>query len=858
MTAALSKRRRRWPLLTLAGLLVAAAIGGAALGRYLRFGLPSVSSLEDYAPPVITRVLASDGSLLDTFAEQRRILIESRDIPQVFTQALIAVEDSGFYRHTGFDFQGILRAAWRNLSTLRKLQGASTLTQQLARNLFLHREKTFRRKVQEVLLATEIERQYTKEEILRFYCNQIYWGHGRYGLEAATRFYLGKPARELNLPQAALLAGMIQRPEDFTPFKNPEAAMRRRNHVLHRMVVEGYLTPEQAAEARQAALPTPAARGRQRLAPYFVEEVRRWLQATYGDSSLYRAGLQVRTTLNPRMQEIANAAMDSGLRKLDKRQGWRGVTDRVPENEDLQTWEAPSWKAGLEIGAVTDGVVVDVQPGKALVRVGDKSGVLGAEQVAWTGSKDPQALFRAGDLIRVRVISLRQDGSAALGLEQEPAVDAALVALEPATGAVRALVGGFDFGRSEFDRAIQAQRQTGSAFKPFVFATALSRGRTLADTLLDEPTVFLDPRQPTPYLPKNYGQKYYGTVTLRRALEKSANVATVKLLNQIGANAVIETARRLGIASELRPYPSLALGSFETNLLELTGAYGTFANQGVRVEPHLVQEVEDRGGAVIFRTEPDVRDALSPQIAYLMNRLLEGVITDGTGRAAAGLGRPLAGKTGTTDGNTDAWFIGYSPDIAVGVWVGFDTKKSLGTRETGALAALPIWRAFMERAFEGVSPVDFERPPDMTFAVIDRDSGLKANPSADCKTPFSEAFVSGTEPTAYCSVAEHQRLHLPYPFQRHALNEQGEIAIPDLDLQELLETEPQVYLAEGGTRLESYSDSRRITLPLRIVPGGGREPLPEEILEKLEEQEQDPSAWIGTDGRRARVVFFRY
>ncbi len=849
---------RPWkrPVIVVTAILAVAALSGASLGYYLRLDLPDVNGLEDYSPPVMTRVLADDGSLLDNFFEERRILVEYQDIPESFRQALIATEDSNFYAHAGVDLIGVARAAWRNLLSLRRAQGGSTLTQQLARSLFLHPEKTFRRKFQEAVLALEIERQYTKEEILRFYCNQVYMGHGRYGLEAAARFYLDKPARELTLEESAVLAGLIQRPESLSPFKNPERSTRRRNHVLSRMVDEGYLDPQRAEQAMAAPVPAPPHR-RPQLAPYFVEDVRRWLQERYGNSSLYRSGLEVRTTLDPALQAAAERAVDAGLRELDRRQGWRGAPEHVAEDEDLSTWSAASWREPLENGQVTDGIVMRVEKGRAVVRVDRWTGSLGAKEIDWTGVEDPARLLKVGDVPRVRILELDEDGSARLVLEQEPAVEAALVALDPASGAVRALVGGFDFSRSEFDRAIQARRQTGSAFKPFVFAAALASGWTMAQTLVDQPTVFIDPKQPVPYVPRNYKNDYYGRVTLRRALEKSANVATVRLLNRIGAPDVISLARRLGISGDLQPYPSLALGSFEVSLIELTSAYGTFANQGVRVEPHLVESVVDRGGTVLFRMEPEVRDAVEPRIAHLMNRMLGGVITDGTGRAAADLGLELAGKTGTTDDSTDAWFIGYSADLAVGVWVGFDAKRSLGDRETGAQAALPIWRGFMKGAYaEHEDPGDFPVPDGITVAVIDRNTGLRANPAAGCPR-FSEVFVAGTEPTRYCSHAEHSRLRFPYPFHAYPLNEQGALVIPELDLQELLACEPDVWLAEAGARIEYGSSNGMISLPLEIVPGSGRPILDPAILNRMAELEEEPGPWLGTDGREALVEIFR-
>ena len=843
--------RRQWRLVLFGVLLLLAALGGGTTGYFLRFDMPDVRALENYNPPQMTRVVSGDGVELGAFAEERRILIDYGEIPAAFRQAVIAAEDANFLRHTGIDFPALVRAAWRDLKSMRLAQGASTVTQQLARNLFLHPDKTIKRKVQEALLALQIEREYTKPEILRFYCNQIYMGHGRYGLEAASRYYFGKPARELTLPEAATLAGVIQRPEALSPLRHPDRAMRRRNYVLRRMVEEGYID-QQTADAVGAQPLTTAARGESHdIAPFYVEEVRRWLQERFGSSSLYSAGLDVRTTLDPELQTAANDAVDRGLRQLDRRQGWRGVAARVPAGTDAGTWEPEAWAAGLEPGRVADGVVVEVERQAARVRVGPWSGTLGPDEVAWTGRQaDLRRLFQRGDVIRVRPGTPSETAEVPLELTQEPEVEAALVALDPRSGEILALVGGFDFARSEYDRAIQAERQTGSAFKPFVYAAALEAGFTLADTLIDEPTVFLDPQNPQPYQPENYGHDYHGAITLREALEKSANIATVKLLDAVGYQPVIDMAHRLGIERRLAPYPSLALGAFETSLLELTAAYGALANQGVLVEPHFVREVRDRDGSTLVEVEPEIREAVSPQLAYLMNRVLTGVITDGTGRAASALGQHVAGKTGTTDENTDAWFIGYTTDLAVGVWVGFDEPKSLGRRETGAQAALPIWQALMERALAEREPVEFPVPPGVAFVTVDRATGLKASQRAACSQTISEAFLAGSEPAEWCSFEHHQRARLPYPFQRYPLDEDGELLLPVGDLDRLLGREPAA-LAAGGRRLEVTTEHGVVPVAVELVASPGEsDPASDPRLAAF-----DVDGWVGQDGRRARVVW---
>jgi len=615
------------------------------------------------------------------------------------------------------------------------------------------------------------------------------------------------------------------------------------------MLDEGMISPRESAEAMEEPLVVASRATMTQAAPYFVEEVRRWVQRRYGSSTIYQDGLEIHTTLDTRLQGFAERAMDLGLRELDKRQGWRGIQARIAEGETPETFQADSWDGAIVAGQLYDAVVMAVTAENASVRVADRKGALGPDETKWT-KKTPSELLAAGDLIRVRVQSIGDDASLTLSLEQEPIAEAALIAIEPQTGAVRALIGGFDFERSEFDRAMQARRQTGSAFKPLIYAAALADGWTLADTLLDEPTVFLDRKNPEPYQPENYSNKYYETVTLRRALEKSANISTVKLLNAVGYEKVIGTAHRLGIKSPLQPFPSLALGVFGTRLIELTSAYGTFANAGVLVAPHLVDEVHDTDGEVIERIEPKVTDAVGPQVAYLMNRVLRGVITDGTGKAAKHIRHAIAGKTGTTDNNTDAWFIGYSPRLAVGVWVGFDEPRSLGTRETGALAALPIWREFMERALEDEPPLEFDTPSGITIVSIDRETGLKATQSAGCSHVFSEAFVRGTEPTQYCSEQHHRRLMLPYPFQRYPLDDLGRLVIPEGDLERLLASELDAYLIDRGKRLEVYTSAGLITMPVAIVPGGIQTPIPARIRE-----EYDISRWVGKDGRPAEVLW---
>jgi penicillin-binding protein 1A len=793
-------------------VLLLAVVVGLGMGVYLRLDLPAVEALEDYTPPLQTRVLAADGVSVGSFGGERRTLVPYERIPEHFRQALVSIEDKDFFRHPGVDLSGIARALWRDVSKMKFEQGASTLTQQLARNLFLTRDKKLRRKVQEAMLAVEIERRYTKEEIFRLYANQVYMGHGRYGVEAAARYYFDKSIADVSLPEAALLAGIIQRPEGLSPFRRPERAIRRRSLVLARMRDEGYIDAGTAQQAMAAPLVLSTQHDTDNLAPYFVEEVRRWLQKTFGDAALYEQGLEVRTTLDRKLQAAANVAVEQGLRLLDKRQGWRGPASRVPAGENPETYAPPEWKAGVRADGIALAVVLQSSASEATVRAGPFTAKLDREGIAWTGRRKVSDVARRGDLIHVRL-----EGDTAT-LEQEPRVEAALVALDPRTGAIKALVGGYDFGRSEFDRAMQARRQTGSAFKPFVYAAAIDAGSTPADAIVDLPASFEDPQTHVIYEPQNYKGEYHGRITLRKALETSANVAAVKLLVGTGYTPVLTLAQRLGIRSDLKPYPSMALGAFEVRLVDLAGAYGAFANGGLRLEPHLVHEVLDREARSVHRFEPQATEALRPETAYVLTRMMEGVITDGTGAAAAGLGRPLAGKTGTTDDNTDAWFVGYSPDLVVAVWVGHDVKKSLGSRETGARAALPIWQSFMEVALRDAPVHDFLQPPGVTVISIDRATGLKANDAAGCTDVISEAFVSGTEPTAYCHSAAHVLLSLPVVYQQFPLSETGELLVPHSQVAALPAELEGVRLVGEGLRLQLLAADGRALLGVVVVP----------------------------------------
>jgi len=836
------------PLLIVAA---AAAAAGSASGAFLRLDMPGLDGLDDETPAEMTVMRAADGSVIARFAAEKRLLLGAGEVPESFRLALIASEDSRFESHAGVDALGVLRATWTALCQQRVSQGASTLTMQLAGNLFLDRsQRTLKRKFQEVFLAFEIERRYSKPEILRMYANQVHFGHGLYGLEAAAQHYFGKRAGELDVAESATLVGLLPRPASYSPFRNRARATERRNLVLRRMVVEGYLPEERARAHAARAIRLIRHRDSGDPAPYFREEVRRRMLERHGSRALYRGGLTIETTLDPALQRMAREVLDEGLRELDKRLGWRREdVRRVPAELDPEVWIAPAWSSRPRLGDVTDGIVLEADAARAVVRVGDRRGALTAEAVAWTGERRLDRLLRRGDVVRVRLLLDETAGgteAVRLQLEQEPQVEGALVALDPASGAIRALVGGFDFHRSEFDRALQARRQPGSLFKPFVLAAALSRGWTLADTLVDEPTVFLDPRRPVPYQPENFSKRYRATLTLRTVLERSANIPTVKLLDRIGYDAVIDTARALGVKSRLRPYPSLALGAFELTLLEVTGAYATFANQGLQVEPYLIDTVTDSNGRIVEQARPRVREAVDRQIAFLMNQALMGVIERGTGRSASTAGAALAGKTGTTDDNTDAWFVGFSPSLAVGVWVGHDAPHSLGDRETGGRAALPIWIDFMRETGAGVGE-SFPRPPGIVTASIDPVTGRPAHGFAGCAERRLEYFRQGTEPTAQCSRALHRKHRLPPPLHRYIAGSDGALRVPLGELQQMLEHEPHLFFDARRNKLEYWGPEGVVRVAVLAQPE-------REAAHRMPEG-LEPDSWVGTDGRPARVVW---
>jgi penicillin-binding protein 1A len=732
-------------------LFVLAAGLGIATGVLFAFAgdLPGISALDDYAPSTISRVYGANGEIVGEFAIQRREVIPYEAIPPVLKQAILAAEDAGFERHFGLSIPHIVVTLVKDLIAWRKAGGASTLTQQLTRKLFLTDEKTWERKIKEAILAIQIEKRYTKNEIFTLYCNQMYFGHGVYGVEAASRLYFGKSAKDLALEEAALIAGILQGNVRQSPYVNMEAALRRRNYALTRMADVGYITPEQAEEARQKPIvvrdhpPTAALSA----APYFLEEVRKELESKYGAKQLYENGLSIQTGLDMRLQEAATTALHDGLRRIDKRRGWRRPQRNVvKEGHTVEDFRQPRWERPMKAGDIVPAVVSAVDGTAIQLRAGALRITIDREGYTWTRRRSPAQLVTRGDLVEAQLRTISDEGDTATAtLEQPPAVEGAVLALDNRTGQVKAMVGGYSFERSKFNRATQAYRQVGSAFKPIVYTAAIDRGYTPVTMLLDTPASFSTGAGQPAYTPLNYDRKFEGPVTLRHALEQSRNVPTVRVMEQLGPAQVIAYARRLGLESPLPPYLSVALGAAEATLQEMTSAYSAFPNGGVRMRPYSVLNVRDREGNVLEDNRPEPRDAIRADTAFVMTNLLRGVVQRGTGAKAASLDWPIGGKTGTTDDYTDAWFIAFDPDLTLGVWVGYDQKRTMGPLGTGSESAVPIWIDVMKSWIGKRSdPPKFDPPGNIVFAVVNRSTGDSAIPGAE--GAISEAFIAGTQP----------------------------------------------------------------------------------------------------------------
>jgi penicillin-binding protein 1A len=705
-------RLRGWKLIdrvALAFLLLCAIALGAAAGLLFVYesDLPEIRALETYRPNVVTEIYADDGQLVGSFAIQRRNLMTWEQTPKVLYNAVTAIEDQHYEDHWGIDFPRIAGAAYRNILKRRKAEGASTITMQLAGNLFLDRsDRSFRRKAQEMLLALQIERGYTKPQIFTMYSNQVYLAHGNYGFAAASEFYFGKPVTDLKLQEAALLAGMVNGPK-FSPINNPSGALVRRNLVLHRMEEEGKITSADEAAARKTPLGLHIQYPRNDLAPYFFEDIRKYLEATYGTEAVHERGLRVYTTLNIQMQKAANQSIRDGLHTYDRRHGWRGKLANVLKDNlgKLDTYEDEDWRHPVEKGSYVTGLVLAADDKSATIKIGPYRTILSPSEMAWTGHKKINEILAAGDLAQFSVQEIREN-TARVQLEQQPAPQAAMIAIDNSSGEIKAMVGGYSFEDSKFNRATQAYRQVGSSFKVYVYADAVEKGASPFDTIVDAPFTAISGGQP--YSPHNYDEKFEGTITLRRALAGSRNVPAVKLAEKVGINSVVDMTKRFGITTSLPPYLPLALGAADMRLIEHVSAFTVFPNEGIRIDPHMIRRVTSYDGALLEEAHPEVHDVLAPDVAHTMTAMLEEVVQFGTAMKAKSIGRPAGGKTGTTQDFTDAWFIGFTPQITAGVWVGNDDKQvSLGKKESGAQAALPIWIEFMQQGMAGIPVLNF-------------------------------------------------------------------------------------------------------------------------------------------------------
>ncbi len=712
-------------------LVLVSALVGATAGLLLVYttDLPQVEALEAYRPSSITELYDDHGQVIGSFALQRRVVASYDDFAPVLREALISIEDKDFYRHSGINFWRIVGAAYRDIESGGKVQGASTLTMQLARNLFLSPDRSFHRKVQEAMLAIQIERRFTKPQIFTLYANQIFLGHGVYGFEAASEYYFSKPARKLTLAEAALLAGLPKGPGIYSPINHPDRSLRRRTLVINAMLEDGKITAAQAADARSVPLDLHLQHDPNSLAPYFVEEIRRYLENKYGADQVHEGGLKVYTSLDVDLQKAANRAVLDGLAAYERRHGWKGHLENIlAEGNSIDKYSHPDWEDEPEVNGYVHALVTSSGVGIATLKFGRYAAALSQSDVAWTQGKI-QDLLHTGDICYVKIFSLSANGAARVSLEQNSGAQGALVAIDNATGGIKAMVGGRDFSESKFDRATQALRQVGSSFKPYVYTAVIDQGGSPDDTILDEPITF--DTVSGPYSPHNYDEKFEGIITLRRALAQSRNIPALKLAAKVGIKSVIDYAGRFGITAKLPPYLPVALGAAEITLIEQTSAYSVFPNDGVRVTPRYITKVTDYEGRVLEEDYPDVKDVVSARTARIMTSMLREVVLHGTGIAASKMPFPVAGKTGTTNDFTDAWFVGFSPAMTCGVWVGFDEKKTLGAKETGAHAALPIWMNFMNAAMAGKDPGQFEPPPESTGNPVQKVDTPDASPATD-------------------------------------------------------------------------------------------------------------------------------
>jgi penicillin-binding protein 1A len=748
-------------------LSVLSVVVGISAGSFLAVtkGIPSIEEMKQYKPASGTKIYADDDVMIGELKAEKGIFVPIKNIPEHMINAVVAVEDSRFWQHKGIDYLAIMRAVVKDIIYVGLKEGGSTITQQLAKVVFLTPEKTFKRKLREAALAVKIEKNLNKREILELYLNKIYFGHGAYGVEMASKIYFGKSVRDITLPEAALIAGLIKAPSIYSPFNDLSKARNRQQIVLTRMEDEGYIKQTEKEKALKAPLLLSSMRKGMEANNYFIEYVRQYLEQKYGIETVYKGNMKVYTTLDRQAQFAAARAVQQGLKELDKRRGWRGPLDRKTDfdaDEELETREMTS-AVVTNPGELATGLVIKVNSKEATIKTRGIIGKLSIGDAKWAAKvidKKGKARFlkdfsltqilSPGDVVKVSIKSMRGN-AVQLVLEQEPDAEGALVAIEHDTGFIRAMIGGYDFVKSEFNRALYAKRQPGSAFKPIIYAAALDHGFTPASIILDEPVTYPGGLRGD-WKPENYDHTFYGPTTLREALTYSRNVVTVKLVDAVGIDKVIEFARTIGLQGDMPRDLTVALGSLSVSPFELALCYSVFANEGMKVAPIAIKYITDARGEVVESNEPEAEEAISPQTAFLITSMMEDVVQYGTGWRAKALGVPVAGKTGTTNDYRDAWFVGYTPKTVAAVWVGFDDMRPLGSMETGAQAASPIWVSFM-RSLHSEAEI-FPVPEGIVSYAIDPSNGLL---SRDESSGIKEYFREGTEPKQFSATTSPRR-----------------------------------------------------------------------------------------------------
>lgn len=746
-------------------LLLLAVITGSLAGLMLVFSvnLPQINDLERYRPSTVTDLYDIKGRIIGSFALEKRIVVNYDDFAPVLRQAVISIEDKNFDSHWGINVFRIAGAVWHDIRSHGRAQGASTLTMQLARNLFLSSERTAARKAQEAYLAIQIERAFTKEQIFTLYGNQIYLGSGMYGFEAASEFYFSKHAKELTLTEAALLAGLPKGPVAYSPLINPEKALRRRNLVLSEMEEDGVITHVQAEQARRAPLGLHVSQPETSVAPWFQEEVRRELEKKFGAEQVHEAGLRVDTTLDLDLQKTANRALTDGLAAYERRHGWKGKIENVLANGiALDDYRHADWATASRPGDYVHALVTETLPLQIHARVGADQIVLLPEDWAWTGQRYGNTLLKPGDVIYVHLSDAMEGIARRATLEQDSGTQGAVLAMDNTTGDVLAMIGGRDWATSEFNRATQAQRQTGSSFKPYVYTAAVEDGAKPDDIILDAPVTF------GTYSPHNYENDYKGAMTLTNAFAESRNIPAVKLAARVGIHKVIDLAHRFGVTSDIPAYLPIALGAAGITLEEQVTSYSVFPNDGIRVKPRLIRKVTNADGITLWEDAPAVDEIVSQQTARTMMTLFRAVTAHGTGAQVAQMNHPLGGKTGTTSDFTDAWFLGFSPSVTCGVWVGYDNRQSLGEKETGARAALPIWMQIMKAAIAGKDDEQFagdaEQPPAQQTAVAQTSVAPAVNQAVNPTVPAKSVAPPSPHPQAPAAkTAQPGSTRIPTP-----------------------------------------------------------------------------------------------